>query len=87
MESSCPSMMLVCAGGSKGNGGIQCREFPLKVHDQWATEQSRESAQYFMAAPNACSWAGTDTWSIDDLAKLDVLFAVRRILADMYNLV
>ena len=33
MESSCPSMMVVCAGGSKGNGGIQSREFPLKIHD------------------------------------------------------
>ena len=33
MESFCPSMMLVCAVGSKGNGGIQSREFPLKLHD------------------------------------------------------
>ena len=33
MESSCPSMMVVCAGGSKGNGRIQSREFPLKIHD------------------------------------------------------
>ena len=32
MESSCPSMMVVCAGGSKGNGRIQFREFPLKIH-------------------------------------------------------
>ena len=61
MESSCPIMMLVCAGGSKGNGGIQCREFPLQVHGswrlalkvQWATEQIRESGQFFLATLDA----------------------------------
>ena len=33
MKGSCPSMMVVFAGGSKGNGRIQSRELPLKIHD------------------------------------------------------
>lgn len=47
MESSCPSMMVVCAGGSKGNGRIQSREFPLKIHDsgKLAASRSRPSIQ------------------------------------------
>ena len=43
MESSCPSMMVVCAGGSKGNGRVQSREFPLKIHDSGEIAASRSS--------------------------------------------
>lgn len=32
MESFCPSVMLVCSNSSKGNVGLQSREFSFKVH-------------------------------------------------------
>ncbi len=55
MESPRPSVMLVCAGGSKRNGGVQSGEFPLKVHDstercfkvQWARIRERRSGQCY----------------------------------------
>ena len=54
MESPRPSVMLVCAGGSKGNGGMQSGEFPLEVHDSGrdASEpvgkyRERGSGQYY----------------------------------------
>lgn len=54
MESPRPSVMLVCAGGSKGNGGMQSGEFPLKVHgsEREASElvgkyKERGSRQYY----------------------------------------
>ena len=43
MKSSCPSMMVVCTVGSKGNGRIQSREFPLKIHDLGEDAASRSS--------------------------------------------
>ena len=38
MESPCPSVMLMCAAGSKGNGRIQSRQFALKVHNSWGRQ-------------------------------------------------
>lgn len=46
MESSCPSVMLVCAAGSKRNGGMESREFPLKVHTSQGGAASKVQKAY-----------------------------------------